>query len=82
MAQVALAWALVQPGITSLILGASKPEQLHDNIASLEITLTPEQLRVLNDSSANLPAFPYAIFTPAANKGIFGGAAVQGWKQL
>lgn len=31
MAQVALAWASAQPGITALLLGASKLEQLHDN---------------------------------------------------
>ena len=80
MSQVALAWALAQPGITSLIAGASKTQQLADNIASLDITLTPEQLKTLDASSALPPAFPYAIFTPEANKGIFGGHPVQGWK--
>lgn len=80
LAQTALAWALAQPGITSLIIGASKPEQLQDNIASLEVVLTPEHLQTLNDISAPPPVFPYPIFTPAVNKNIFGGNTVAGWR--
>ena len=34
MAQVALAWLLQKPGITSPIIGATKPEQLTDAIAA------------------------------------------------
>ncbi|WP_375435817.1 aldo/keto reductase [uncultured Hymenobacter sp.] len=79
-AQVALAWASAQPGMTSLIIGASKLEQLHDNLGSLEIRLTPEQLRTLDEASALDPAFPYGIFTPAVNRSIFGGNTVQGWQ--
>lgn len=79
-AQVALAWASAQPGITSLILGASKVEQLHDNIASLEINLNPEQLKVLEEGSALDPVYPYPIFSPKVNQGIFGGETVEGWQ--
>lgn len=80
MAQVALAWASAQTGLTSLILGASKLEQLHDNLASLDLRLTPEQVRTLHEISALDPAFPYGIFTAAVNRGIFGGTTVQGWR--
>jgi aryl-alcohol dehydrogenase-like predicted oxidoreductase len=76
LAQVALAWVSAQPGITSLILGASKIEQLHDNLSSLEICLTPEQLQTLDESSALDPAFPYSIFTKEINRSIFGGTTV------
>ncbi|MEH2460643.1 aldo/keto reductase [Nostoc sp.] len=79
LAQVALAWVSAQSGITSPILGISKLEQLHDNLDSLDIRLTPEQLQMLNQSSALDPAFPYGIFTSEVNRGIFGGATVQGW---
>ena len=79
LAQVALAWVSAQSGITSPILGASKLEQLHDNLSSLEIHLTPEQLRTLDESSALDPVFPYGMFTSEVNRGIFGGATVQGW---
>ncbi len=79
LAQVALAWVSAQSGITSPILGASKLKQLHDNLSSLEICLTPEQLRTLDDSSVLDPAFPDGIFT-SINRSIFGGATVQGWR--
>jgi aryl-alcohol dehydrogenase-like predicted oxidoreductase len=75
-----MAWASAQPGITSLIIGASKVGQLHDNLASLEIRFTPEQLRTLDEASALDPTFPYGIFTPAVNRSIFGGASVKGWQ--
>jgi aryl-alcohol dehydrogenase-like predicted oxidoreductase len=79
-AQVALAWSLAQPGISSIILGASKPDQLRDNLASLEIKLTAEQFQILNESSAPDPAFPYGIFNDDGKQMIFGGKTVQGWK--
>ena len=41
--QVALAWVLAQPGITSAILGASKPEQLEDSIKGAGLTLDDEE---------------------------------------
>ena len=73
-AQVALAWALAQPGISSLILGAGKLEQLRDNLAALEVPLAPEQLQTLDDGSAPDGAF----FSPGLRRMIFGGVAVQG----
>ncbi|MEH2245836.1 aldo/keto reductase [Nostoc sp.] len=79
LAQVALAWVSAQSGITSPILGASKLEQLHDNLDSLDIRLTPEQFQMLKESSALDPAFPYGIFTSEVNRSIFGGTTVQGW---
>jgi aryl-alcohol dehydrogenase-like predicted oxidoreductase len=80
LAQVALAWVSVQSGITSPILGASRLEQLHDNLSSLEIHLTLEQLQILDKSSALDLDFPYGIFTSEVNRSIFGGATVQGWQ--
>jgi aryl-alcohol dehydrogenase-like predicted oxidoreductase len=38
---VAVAWVLANPSVTSVILGASKPEQLGDTLAALELTLDP-----------------------------------------
>ncbi len=79
MAQVALAWASAQPGITAPIIGASRVEQLHDNVAALAIRFTPEQQQTLNEASALEPLNPYSIFTPDIKQSIFGGFAVQGW---
>ncbi|THF86612.1 aldo/keto reductase [Deinococcus sp. KSM4-11] len=76
-AQVALAWLVAQPGVASTILGASRLSQLQDNLASLEITLTPEQLGTLNTAGA--PATPF--FTPDLRRVVFGGADVQNWDE-
>jgi aryl-alcohol dehydrogenase-like predicted oxidoreductase len=80
LSQVALAWVSAQPSITSSLLGVSKLEQLHDNLSSLDIRLTPEQLQTLDESSAIDPGFPYSIFTPEINRSIFGGTTVKGWQ--
>lgn len=55
VAQVALAWLLHQPVVTSVIIGAKRVEQLQDNIRSTEVTLTPEDLTEL-DAVTKLPA--------------------------
>jgi aryl-alcohol dehydrogenase (NADP+) len=47
--QIALAWILRQPGITSPIIGASKLYQLDDAVAGLEITLSDEEARRLEE---------------------------------
>jgi voltage-dependent potassium channel beta subunit len=47
-AQLALAWAAAQPGITSVITGATKVEQVKDNLGALEIEIT-EQVKTALD---------------------------------
>jgi len=48
-AQIALAWMLHQPGITAPIIGASKPYHLEDAVAALEIKLSDEERRFLQE---------------------------------
>jgi len=48
-AQIALAWLLHQPGVTAPIVGASKMYQLDEAIEALDITLTPEECRLLEE---------------------------------
>jgi aryl-alcohol dehydrogenase-like predicted oxidoreductase len=55
-AQLALAWVLQQPGITSPIVGATKLEHLDDAVAALSLTLTPEELAALE-----APYVPHAV---------------------
>ena len=74
-AQVALAWAAQQPGITSPIIGVSKVAQLEDNLAALDVMFTPQQLAALDKVSALEPS----IVAPRIKKMIFGGANVKGW---
>ena len=54
MADISLAWALQQPGIVSVIAGASNPDQLKRNLQSLESPLSEEFLRALNDATEEL----------------------------
>ena len=54
IAQVALAWVRQQPGITSTIIGAKSVKQLNDNIQSVNITLSNEDLKKI-DAVSPLP---------------------------
>src|SRR5205085_7992396 len=58
VARVALAWQLTRPFVTSIIIGAKKPEQLADNLAATELTLSSEQVKQLDDASALPPEYP------------------------
>jgi aryl-alcohol dehydrogenase-like predicted oxidoreductase len=55
VAQVALAWVRQQPGITSTIIGAKRISQLEDNIKSIDVQLTAEDLQQI-DAVSPLPA--------------------------
>ena len=52
VAQVALAWLLHKPFVSSVIIGASKQSQLEDNLKSINLKLTPSEMKVLNEASA------------------------------
>lgn len=58
VAQIALAWLLHQPVVTSVIVGAKKPEQLQDNLKSTEIALSAEELAKLDEVSKLAPEYP------------------------
>jgi len=55
VAQLALAWLLYQPAVSTVIIGAKRPEQLADNLASVEVEFTPDELARL-DAASKLPA--------------------------
>jgi aryl-alcohol dehydrogenase-like predicted oxidoreductase len=52
---VAVAWVLQQPGITSAIVGASKPEQLDASLAAVDLTLDAEERDACNQVWFTLP---------------------------
>ena len=58
VAQIALAWLLHQPVVSSVIIGAKRPEQLDDNIAATAIRLTDDELRQLDAVSALPREYP------------------------
>ena len=52
VAQVALAWQLADPTITSPIIGANSIEQLKDSLGAIELKLTTKEINILNELSA------------------------------
>ncbi len=78
MAQVALAWVLGRAGVSSVLVGASRPEQLEQNIASLGVTLTADQQDRLDMAGKPPSLNPYSLFDlPMPH--IFGGQTVRAW---
>ncbi len=55
VARIALAWLLHQPAVTSVIIGAKRPDQLADNLAATDVQLDAEDLAAL-DAASQLPA--------------------------
>lgn len=53
--QIALAWLLHQPAVTSVIIGAKSVEQLQDNFGAVQVRLDADQLKRLDEAS-RLPA--------------------------
>ena len=57
-ARVALAWVLANKAVTSVIIGARNLKQLDDNIAAVDLELTADDLKALDDASRLPPAYP------------------------
>ncbi|MFT4012677.1 MAG: aldo/keto reductase [Paracoccus sp. (in: a-proteobacteria)] len=75
--QVALAWTLLNPAVTSPIVGARTVEQAEDNFGALGITFSDEQIARLDQASALPPIFPERfIGRPMGQQLIFGAHAV------
>ncbi|MBE7200134.1 MAG: aldo/keto reductase [Parafilimonas terrae] len=79
MAEVALAWVAGRTGVSSVLVGASRPKQLQQNVAALDIVLSAEQRKRLDAVGAPPPLNPYFIFDLPRER-IFGGYEVQLWR--
>jgi aryl-alcohol dehydrogenase-like predicted oxidoreductase len=75
--QVALAWTLGNPAITSPVMGARTLAQAEDNLGALGILLSDQHLDRLERASAPDPVFPARfVGRPMTQQLIFGGASV------
>ncbi|CCH57276.1 aldo/keto reductase [Fibrisoma limi BUZ 3] len=72
VAQVALAWVLKKPGVTSVIIGAKNNDQLTDNIKATELKLTDEQMAELDKVSAKPKPYPQWMIERQGNDRISG----------
>lgn len=64
VAQIALAWLLHKDAVTSVIIGARRSSQLEDNLASVDVTLTRDEMETLDRVSAlpvPYPAWMYSL---------------------
>jgi aryl-alcohol dehydrogenase-like predicted oxidoreductase len=76
-AQVALAWLLSKSTVTSVLLGASKLEQLENNLGSLNTHLSPDQFKRLDDISRVEMGFPHeTLANPTVKQMISSGVEV------
>jgi aryl-alcohol dehydrogenase-like predicted oxidoreductase len=77
-AAVSLAWLRSRPGTVVPILGARRLDHLTDNLAGLDVTLSSEQLRVLDEVSAPDLNYPAPLHGPLRAMLQFAGTTVDG----
>jgi len=58
VAQIALAWLLHQPAVSTVIIGAKKLHQLEDNLKAIDVQLTQDELQKLDEVSKLTPEYP------------------------
>jgi aryl-alcohol dehydrogenase-like predicted oxidoreductase len=63
VAQIALAWLLHQPVVTTVIIGAKRMEQLEENLKAIDVTFTEDELNKLNEVSKLTPEYPAWMLT-------------------
>ncbi|MCC8962719.1 aldo/keto reductase [Bradyrhizobium sp. Pear76] len=57
--QIAIAWLLTRPSVSSVIIGARDEAQLRDNLGAVGWSLSPDQIAHLDKASAVMPPYPY-----------------------
>jgi len=57
-AQIAIAWVLTKPFVSSILLGANKLTQLEDNLGAANLKLRPEDVTVLDEFTMPTPIYP------------------------
>jgi aryl-alcohol dehydrogenase-like predicted oxidoreductase len=68
-ARVALAWLLAKPVVTSIIVGAKRLDQLNDNLAAVDLKLTPDEIQRLDEVSALPLEYPgWMLPVPGADR--------------
>ena len=75
--QVALAWTLLHPAVTSPLIGARTPAQLADNLGALEIEFGSDQVQRLNAVSEVDMGFPHSMLNSGVTDQMFGGVRVE-----
>ncbi len=80
-ARISLAWLLAKPVVTSVIIGAKRLHQLQDNLAAVELQLTEDEMKLLDEVSALPPEYPGWMF-PVQSAGRLGGLEHPLWDNV
>src|SRR5882762_7068064 len=68
-ARLALAWLLAKPVVTSVIIGAKRLDQLQDNLAAMDLKLSEDEIKKLDEVSALPPEYPsWMLFVQNAER--------------
>jgi len=80
-AQVAINWLVTQPGVTSVILGATKTAQLADNLGSLDFAIPADLRKRLDEVGKPEAVHPYNFYTPGIQSRVSGNTSVREWRR-
>jgi aryl-alcohol dehydrogenase-like predicted oxidoreductase len=80
-AQVALHWLTTQPGVTSVILGATKPAQLAENLTCLDLAIPAELRKRLDEVGRPEAVHPYNFYVPFMQARVSGNTTVREWRR-
>ncbi len=61
VSQLALAWLLHQPAVSSVIIGATKLHQLQENLKSIDVSFNADELKQLDDVSQLSKEYPAIV---------------------
>jgi aryl-alcohol dehydrogenase-like predicted oxidoreductase len=85
-AQIALAWVLTRPFVTSVIFGATKLSQMQDNLKAVDIRLTPAEVSRLQEMTTPKLNYPAVLVREASIDAVLkskltgqGRSANKGW---
>ena len=58
VAQIALAWLLAKRGVSTVLVGATQPSQLEDNLGAVDVRLTSDEVQQLDATSPHTDYYP------------------------
>jgi aryl-alcohol dehydrogenase-like predicted oxidoreductase len=70
VAQVAIAWLLSRPPVTSVLVGASRRAQLDDNLKAVDVSFSPAELAELDAATALAPVYPNWFIQNVGDKAV------------
>ncbi len=70
MAQLTIAWVLREETVASAIIGASRPEQVHDNAGASGVPMSEDTLRAIDEALGDVPVTDAGQLAPGAAAGV------------